>query len=226
MKKLFAAALLLLAAAPSRPAPGGEAFDVWSGSDGAEVNMPCPARIPKTFIADVGQSTLRIVRGDACRIQSHPVASGVTHEAALEAYSGSLTVLDPDASNEETMTLTVPTLLGGAVDANLTITLPVGPAVVVKALDREVVLDNLVVPRLSVVARGGAVTLSNVANGGASDVATAGGRVTARGQLESLGKISVSITGSGRRSGRAPARPTTHGTMRLSTRDGDVILRR
>lgn len=224
MKRLFIAALLLLVSAPSRPASSGGAFDVWG--EGGDVRMPCPARLPKVFKADVGQSTLRIVRGDACAILSHPRAAGVEHDAALAAYSGSLTVLDPDPENGETMTLSVPTLLGGAVDANLTVTLPVGPAIVVSALDREVVLDGVVAPRLSVAARGASVTLSDVANGGVSDVTTAGGRVTARGRLENLGTIAVSISGSGHRRGAPPKRPATRGTLRIATRDGDVILRR
>jgi hypothetical protein len=188
--------------------------------------MPCPARLPKVLIADVGQSSLRIARGEACSIHSHPVASGVEASAALAAYSGSLTVTDPDDTNGETMTLTVPTLLRGAVDANLTLTLPVGPSFEIRALDRPVILDGLVVPRLSVTTRFGAVTWTDGANGGQSAISTQGGKVTASGRLEALGKISVSIKGKGHRLGRAPAKPATHGALSITTVDGDVVLRR
>lgn len=216
---------LLLAASSFAAEIPKEPFSVWAGT--GDVEFRGPDRKIKKVVLDVGQSTVRFVRGGpGVTVVSHPIASGVSREAALHAYQGSLQMGDPGEYNGETMTFTAQTVLDGAVDSNLTVTLPVGPAVELKALDRDVILEGVIVPGLNIEARGGSIRLTNVSNVGDSTISTRGGSVVLEKHLEALGAVTVEIKGKGKRVGKLPAKPTPPGKLKVSVVDGQVILRR
>ncbi len=202
-----------------------EPFSVWAGN--GEVEFRGPDRKIKKLVIDVGQSTVKFVRGGpGVVIVSHAIASGVSREAAIHAYQGSLRMGEEGERNDETMTFTAATVLDGAVDSNLTVTLPVGPAVELKALDRDVILEGVIVPGLQIETRAGSVRLTSVSNVGDSSVVTRGGSVVLEKNLEALGVITIEIKGKGKRVGKLPAKPTPPGKLKVSVVDGSVVLRR